>query len=180
MCPPGCYKTTSWKGFLMMLHGTYQTSCPCEFYSNHCYSTSSTIKHILATHSLGSNRKTLESHCHREYTLLPAAVVLNSVVYRLTVGSVQLMVASGSHEGNSRHCRPGRASPMSCETTPFSISSPSSSSAPLLRSSPTTHTAIPLANESVWWLNCLICGVSACMHVCVVTPLPPTVLFHLL
>ena len=35
----------------------------------------------------------------------------------------------------------------------------------LLRSSPTTHTAIPLADESVWWLNCLICGVSVCAWV---------------
>lgn len=59
-------------------------------------------------------------------------------------GSDCVMEASGNHEGNSRHCRPARASPMSCETTPFSTNS---LSLPppliLLRSSPTTHAAIP-------------------------------------
>lgn len=97
----------------------------------------------------------------------PAEIVLPSLPCRLTVGvtvsvSVQLMVASGSHEGNSRHCRPGRASPMSCETTPFSINSPALPP-PLLSHHP--H-CCALANESFWWLNCLICGVSVCVCVC--------------
>lgn len=70
------------------------------------------------------------------------------------------MIASGSHEGNSRHCRPGRASPMSCETTLLSINPPPLPP-PLLRSSLTTHAATPRANESTWWHICLKCLGSA-------------------
>lgn len=30
MCFSGCYRITNWRDFLMMLHGTYPTYCPCE------------------------------------------------------------------------------------------------------------------------------------------------------
>lgn len=178
VCLVGCYRTTSWRDFLMMLLGTYPTSCPCESPSyTHCTHLliQQWMKHWPPTHFtnnhnagigalLTNDRPYPNGGCNS--CALSAAVLLNGRSHSLIV-SVQCMVASGSHEGNSRHCRPARASPMSCETTPFSISSPSLPPLLLLPcSSPTTHTAIPLANESVWWPNCLICRVSVCVCQC--------------
>lgn len=130
MCLVGCYRTTSWRDFLMMLLGTYPTSCPCESPSyTHCTHLliQQWMKHWPPTHFtnnhnagigalLTNDRPYPNGGCNS--CALSAAVLLNGRSHSLIV-SVQCMVASGSHEGNSRHCRPARASPMSCETTPF-------------------------------------------------------------
>lgn len=53
LCVSGCYKTTSWRDFPMMLRGTCPTCCPCESLSlSHTHT--HTLNHATLPHPTGN------------------------------------------------------------------------------------------------------------------------------
>lgn len=128
---------------------------------------------LVPSFSLFTNAITIYLLTYWDLNLSVASVYLSLFSAPTCVSVCFLRSHLEAMRGNSRQCRPRRASPMSCETTPFSISSP-------LPHHP--HTVIPLANE--WWPNCLISGVSLSVYsLCIwggatssVTLLPPLLL----